>query len=56
MEVTEQGGEAGARETSSVGILRQKYFEVDHPFLYFVWDYFTGTLLLMGRVEQPALL
>ena len=52
----EEWGVHGKGETSKVGILRQRFFEVDHPFLYFIWDYFTGTILLIGRVERPLVL
>ena len=52
----EEWGVHGKGETSKVGILRQKFFEVDHPFLYFIWDYYTGTILLIGRVERPIVL
>jgi serine protease inhibitor len=29
-------------------------FFVDHPFLYLIQDDNTGTILFMGRVENPA--
>lgn len=31
----------------------EKYFEVDHPFLFFLWDYYNGVLLFVGRVTEP---
>ena len=56
MEVRE-AARPGSREASSkprrVGVLKQKYFEVDRAFIYFVWDYYTGTLILIGRVSRP---
>ena len=32
----------------------EKHFEVDHSFLFLVWDYYSGMLLLMGRVVDPS--
>jgi serine protease inhibitor len=29
---------------------------VDHPFIYIVWDYFTGSILVLGRVVRPIVL
>ena len=34
----------------------QKYFEVDHPFIFMVWDYYSGMFLLMGRVIHPEII
>ena len=34
----------------------QKYFEVDHPFIFMVWDYYSGMFLLMGRVMNPDII
>ena len=34
----------------------QKYFEVDHPFIFMVWDYYSGMFLLMGRVMNPNII
>lgn len=45
-----------SNQKQKVGILKQKYFEVDRAFLYFVWDYFTGSILFMGRVTRPLVL
>ncbi|XP_037077805.1 leukocyte elastase inhibitor-like [Pollicipes pollicipes] len=33
--------------------ISDKYFEVDHPFLFLVWDYHSAMVLLMGRVVHP---
>ena len=55
MEVSE-GERAGWSEGSQprrVGVLKQKYFELDRAFIYFVWDYYTGTIVLIGRVSRP---
>ncbi|XP_037074128.1 leukocyte elastase inhibitor A-like [Pollicipes pollicipes] len=30
-----------------------RYFEVDHPFVFLVWDYYSAMVLLMGRVVHP---
>jgi serine protease inhibitor len=29
---------------------------VDHPFIYLIWDYFTGSILMIGRVVKPIVL
>jgi len=57
VEVTETGAKGAAataattdRMDSSFG---QHFFEVDHPFLFLAWDYYSGMVLLMGRVENP---
>ena len=34
----------------------QKYFEVDHPFIFMVWDYYSGMFILMGRVMHPNII
>ncbi|XP_043216888.1 leukocyte elastase inhibitor-like [Amphibalanus amphitrite] len=33
--------------------ITDKYFEVDHPFVFLVWDYHSAMVLLMGRVVHP---
>ena len=38
------------------GAFGQKYFEVDHPFIFMVWDYYSGMFLLMGRVMHPNII
>ena len=55
MEVKEAGrpGSSEANKPRRVGVLKQKYFEVDRAFIYFVWDYYTGTLIIIGRVTRP---
>ena len=44
-----------SQENKKVGVLKQKYFEVDRAFIYFIWDYFTGSIILIGRVTKPIL-
>ena len=41
---------------SSFGSFGQKYFEVDHPFIFMIWDYYSGMFLLMGRVIHPDII
>ena len=55
MEVKEFGspGSSEAAKPRRVGLLKQKYFEVDRAFIYFVWDYYTGTVSLIGRLTRP---
>ncbi len=63
LEVSEGGGDTARREegssaksSSSSSILGEQYFEVDHPFLFMVWDYYSGMVLLMGRVVHPEVI
>ena len=58
IEVKEWGrhGSSSFNKKEKIGILKQKFFEVDRAFLYFVWDYYTGTILFMGRVSRPIVL
>ena len=35
------------------GLLGRQVFEVDHPFMFLVWDYYSGMILLMGTVLHP---
>lgn len=56
LEVTENGAKGSSATYATlerVGTFGQKYFEVDHPFIFLVWDYYSGMLLLMGRVIHP---
>ena len=57
IEVQEGGtpGMSKSQENKKVGVLKQKYFEVDRAFIYFIWDYFTGSIILIGRVTEPIL-
>lgn len=50
-----QHGFSDTEEKRRVGVLKQKYFEVDRAFIYFIWDYFSGTIILIGRVTKPII-
>jgi serpin B len=61
-EVNEEGTEAAAA-TGAVKTLASarplvppppKVFQADHPFLYFIRDVQTGSILFMGRVSDPV--
>jgi len=59
LEVREKGARGSSATYASVervGTLGQRYFEVDHPFVFLIWDYYSGMLLLMGRVTQPDII
>ena len=60
-EVNEQGTEAAAATglvAYSVGIHKPEppppIFRADHPFIFFIRDIRSGSLLFLGRLEQPA--
>ncbi|XP_069180562.1 leukocyte elastase inhibitor [Procambarus clarkii] len=56
-EVVERGEDWTAPSASGghqVGTFGDKYFEVDHPFIFFVWDYIGSAVVLMGRVVTPV--
>ena len=46
-------GGSKSRSLDKTSTFGQKSFEVDHSFLFLVWDYYSGMLLLMGRVVNP---
>jgi len=50
-----EGGSSVTKSTisTSSSTFSEKQFEVDHSFLFLVWDYYSGMLLLMGRVTNP---
>jgi serpin B len=56
VEVSEAGTEAAAATAVSMsrGISRTPTFVADHPFLFFIQDKRTGSLLFCGRVQNPA--
>lgn len=56
IEVNEKGTEAAAvsgESSSSNSAAPMEQFVADHPFLFFVRETGTGTILFMGRVVQP---
>ena len=58
VEVNEEGTEAAA--ATAIGIMRMAaplappVFRADHPFLFFIQDRATGSLLFMGRMQDPS--
>ena len=53
-DISESGSKPpNSEEIGSGSTFGQKSFEVDHSFLFLVWDYYSGMLLLMGRVINP---
>ena len=63
IEVTEEGTEAGAANAEILqfdgeGISPQKQaeiFKADHPFVFFIRDRFSETVIFMGRIVHPVL-
>jgi serine protease inhibitor len=56
IDVSEEGTEAAAATAavmSRKGIAREISFRADHPFLYFIRDKKTGSILFIGRVVDP---
>jgi len=55
VEVNEKGTEAAAA-TGVVAAIRSMppEFKADHPFIFFVWDTHTESILFLGRVVNPA--
>jgi len=57
LEIRESGADGAAATATGlerIGSFGDKYFEVDHPFLFFIWDYRSGIVLFMGRVADPT--
>jgi serpin B len=59
VDVNEEGTEAAAATGVVVGLTsaapppKPKYFKADHPFLFLIRDHKTGSMLFLGRVENP---
>lgn len=58
IEVNEEGAEAAAATAvvmarASVGGPKPIFFRADHPFLFFIKEKSTGTILFMGRFSEP---
>lgn len=59
VEVNEEGTEAAAAtgvvmKLTSVGPSQTKTFYADHPFIFIIQDKTTGTILFMGKVNDPT--
>jgi serpin B len=55
--VDEQGTEAAAATVVSVGttaVFRTPVFRADHPFIFFIRDTQSGSLLFIGRLSEPG--
>lgn len=53
--VNEEGTEAAAATGVSVGIVSlPPEFRADHPFLFLIQDNLTGSVLFLGRVQDPS--
>lgn len=56
LEVREKGAQAAAATATGIerlGTFGDKFFEVNRPFVFFIWDYHSGALLFIGRVADP---
>jgi serpin B len=56
-EVNEQGTEAAAATVVTVGttaVLSPAVFRADHPFIFFIRDTQSGSLLFIGRLSEPS--
>jgi serpin B len=56
-EVNEQGTEAAAATVVSIGttaVLSPAVFRADHPFIFFIRDTQSGSLLFIGRLSEPS--
>jgi len=57
VEVDEKGTEAAAATgvvMKITGIMEEKIFKADHPFIFLIWDKETGTILFQGRINNPT--
>jgi serpin B len=55
MEITEKGAQAAAATAAGIERFGEvgEFFEINRPFLFFIWDYHSGALLFIGRVANP---
>ncbi len=58
VEVNEEGTEAAAAtaviiETGGIAEIEMIVFRADHPFIFFIWNNSSGSILFMGRVMNP---
>lgn len=50
------GSEELSKSSGARSKFDEKYFEVDHPFIFFLWDYIASTIIVMGRVADPRIM
>ena len=55
VEVNEEGTEAAAATATVMmgGLLRERTFKADHPFLFVIRDNASGSILFLGRILDP---
>jgi serine protease inhibitor len=55
LEITEKGAHAAAATAAGIERFGEigEFFEINRPFLFFIWDYHSGALLFIGRVSMP---
>ena len=56
-EVNEQGTEAAAATVVTIGttaVFTRAVFRADHPFIFFIRDTQSGSLLFIGRLSEPS--
>lgn len=56
IELHERGAQAAAITATEIQRTHDvvgKYFEVNRPFIFLIWDYQSGGLLFIGRVAFP---
>lgn len=55
LEITEKGAHAAAATATGIERFGEigEFFEINRPFVFFIWDYVSGALLFIGRVADP---
>lgn len=48
-----RAGHTPTADIPTLGTFGEQHFQVDHPFLFFIWDYFQSYIVMIGRVTHP---